>query len=143
MKAQRIMQIFSRNGGVIGSDTVKKCFYILIVISVLGTLGLTSVSKKAQQKSWLFTSTSLHYSNSLDIKNSIKLGYFLFDNDKDDDPVVKHAQLFSNLVAVAIGLFLIVPFINSHWKFLFDEIKSFLNISFFSPLSLRSPPSFF
>jgi hypothetical protein len=141
MKAQHIMQIFSRNSGVIGSDTVNKCFYILIVISVLGTLGLISVSKKAQQKSWLFTS-SIPRSPSLNINNSITHGYLLLDNVENDDPIVEHLKLFSKLFAVAIGLFLIASFINSHWKFLFDEIKCFLNISFFSPLSLRSPPLF-
>lgn len=141
MKARRILQIFSGHSGVIGSDTFKRCVYILIVIFVLGTLALTSVSKKAQQKSWLFTSTALH-SHFLNINNSIKQGYLLFDNDQDDDPIVEHFRLLSKLFAVAIGLFLIVPFINSHWKLLFEEIKSFLNISFFSAPSLRSPPLF-
>ena len=127
-------------------DTIKKYFYFLIVISILGGLGPILLSKGVQKNSRLFTSTPLilfsRYSHSLGINDSPKQKYALLENGEDNDFSVKDSQTFSRLLAVAIGL-LILPSINLQWwETFFGEIKSFFYILFFSSLPLRSPPLF-
>ncbi len=133
-----------RPSGIGNWDTIKKYFYFLIVISILGALGPILLSTKGVQKdSRLFTLSSLTlYSHSLGINDSPKQKYALLENGEDNDFSVKDSQTFSRLLAVAIGL-LILPSINLQWwETFFGEIKSFFYILFFSLLPLRSPPLF-
>ncbi|GEM_PF-5884078 len=132
-----------RLSGMGNWDTIKKYFYLLVVISILGALGPILLSKGVQKNSQLFTLSSFTlYSHSLGINDSPKQKYALLENGEDNDFSVKDSQTFSRLLVVAIGL-LILPSINLQWwETFFGEIKSFFYISFFSSLPLRSPPLF-
>ena len=143
MRVKYITRMFSRLSRIDNLDPIKRYFYILIVISVLGTLGSIPVSKGIQERSWLFTLSFLNLGSQFsNINDLAKRKYALFDNDEDNDFSVKDSQILSKLFAVAIGL-LMFPSINLQWwETFFDKLRFFYYIFFFSSIPLRSPPLF-
>jgi len=121
--------------------TVKGFIYVLILIALIGSSGLTFLPQK-DQESYLLSLNPLilgsHFLNNL-IEQSCLIpdedGY----NTSDDDTktTLESLKKFARLLSIgSIGLL-------TSWELLFDTADSSPYISFFASAPLRSPPLLF
>ncbi len=151
MKFKSTTRTYRRLIGEIKSNAAKRVLYVLTIIPVVGTLGLTSLPQISQQEpDWISALSGpifrLYFINNVSQESYLSPDKGNSDIDEDnsniDDFRVESFKRFQGQFWIAHPRLLTNHFINKHWEIFIDTGRYSPYISFFASLPLRSPPLF-